>query len=247
MRTSMKWLAIFPVLCLSAWLSAASSVAQEKQPPGDRPRAEPRGEFDAESGPPREPRKPGGLKPRPKAAREDDRGDEQRPGRPDPFGEDQGPPARKVDPDSDPMGRPPLEGRQPPGDGRRRGPGQGPGPARGPGMPGMQPGMPFPPPLDPETEELNRNDAALERECAELASRLRRAAKDERENLKKQLTEAVNKHFDVRQKRRELQLKRLEEELQRLRETNRKRIEAREQLVNRRLAELMGPHDDLGF
>ena len=114
-------------------------------------------------------------------------------------------------------------------------------------MPGMQPGMLFPQPLDPETEELNRNDAELEQKCAELASGLRRATKEERENLKKQLAEAVNKHFDVRQKRRALQLTRLEEELKRLREANQKRIEAREQLVNRRLAELMGQHDDLGF
>jgi DNA anti-recombination protein RmuC len=136
------------------------------------------------------------------------------------------------------MNKPPVAGPKPAVGGHARRP--------GPGM-HMDSGMPFGPPMDPKTEELNRHEMKLDRECVELASRLRRAAKDERENLTKQLTEAVNKHFDVRQKRRELQLQHLEDELKRLRKANQKRIEAREQLVNRRLADLLGQPDDLRF
>ena len=43
-------------------------------------------------------------------------------------------------------------------------------------------------------------------------------SKEDREKLKQQVTEVVNKQFEVRQQRRALELKRLEEQLKRLRE-----------------------------
>ena len=243
MKTALKWLAIFAAVGLSVGLWTTVSAAQEKPAPGDRPKVEPRGEFDRESGPPGEPRKPGAQKPRPglvpESDRPHDRPGEQKPRRPD-FGrgQDHPHPGRPGEGFREPMNNPPVTGPKPGADGQGRGP--------GPGV-HMGPGLPFGPPLDPETEALNRKEMDLERECAELASRLRRAAKDERETLKKQLTEAVNRHFDVRQERRELQLKHLEDELKRLREANQKRLEAREELVKRRLADLMGQDDDLRF
>ena len=73
------------------------------------------------------------------------------------------------------------------------------------------------------------------------------ADKGQREELKKQIQELANKHFDVRQKRRQLHLERLEKELQKLREELARRSESREQIVTRRLAELTGDRGELDF
>jgi len=110
----------------------------------------------------------------------------------------------------------------------------------GPGMPGMGP-------ADPEMQELDRRDFELGQQCMELSMRFRHAPPDEKEKLKKELTESVNGHFEVRQQRRELQLKRLEEELKRLREAIERRSGSREQIVSKRIAELLGEEDDLSF
>jgi hypothetical protein len=112
---------------------------------------------------------------------------------------------------------------------------------------------PFPMPpealerYDPQMYELLKQDQELERQTAELSMQHRRAPEEQREALKKQLTEAVEKHFDARQERRRLQLKRLEEELQSLREAIEKRDAAREEVINRRVSELLGVEDRLGF
>jgi len=71
--------------------------------------------------------------------------------------------------------------------------------------------------------------------------------KKRRANLRTQLAEVVNKHFDVRQKRRELQLKRMEEELKRLQEAITDRNKSRESIVSKRMLELVGDPKDLDF
>ncbi len=102
-------------------------------------------------------------------------------------------------------------------------------------------------PEDPEMAALNRSDFELDQQTRELADALRGAKKDDREKIRAELTEVVNKHFDIRQKRRELQIKRMEDELKKLHEAMTKRNEAKEQIIKRRLAELVGNEDDLGF
>ena len=143
----------------------------------------------------------------------------------------------------DPLGaRPPRGGNVPgPPDGP---PGASRGPIFLPGAPNGPPGMPA---YDPPMHKLDMEEFELSRKTTELTMRYRNAPAEEREQVKKELTESVNRHFDVRQERRELQLKRLEEELQRLRESIQARNEAREQIVNRRIAELLGDKDDLSF
>jgi hypothetical protein len=174
-------------------------------------------------------------------------------------------------------GRPPHggEGAKPPRGGEMPGPPDGPhGGPRGPLSPAM-PGTPGfdgpPPPLepprgpvfptmpglpqwlpvvsghDPQEHQMNQEEYELARKTTELTMRYRHAPAEQREQVKKELTDSVNRHFEVRQQRRELQLKRLEEELQRLRESIQARNEAREQIVNRRIAELLGDKDDLSF
>ncbi|MBP90080.1 MAG: hypothetical protein CMJ64_25800 [Planctomycetaceae bacterium] len=101
--------------------------------------------------------------------------------------------------------------------------------------------------VDPELYELERSDAELDRETHELAETLRRALREAREELKKELHGIVSKHFDVRQARRELHLVRLREELDKLTDSMKKRKDAREQIIGRRVSELMGEEDDMAF
>jgi ABC-type phosphate transport system auxiliary subunit len=81
----------------------------------------------------------------------------------------------------------------------------------------------------------------------ELSEQYHRAPNEKREALQKQLAESVSKHFDVRQSRRELHLKRLTEELEKLRESITRRTEVRDQIIGKRVSELMGKEDDLAF
>jgi hypothetical protein len=143
---------------------------------------------------------------------------------------------------------------QPPGGMPAPGYGGGFGGQRGGfGGPGMIPGMPGPgfgeggPPDDPEMRDIMRQDAEMERKTHELAMRVREARGEERTKLKAEITEHVNKHFEVRQKRRELQLKRMEEELQRLRDAISSRNKSRDTIVTNHIKELIGEERDLEF
>jgi hypothetical protein len=141
-------------------------------------------------------------------------------------------------------------------------PGQGMIPGKGmmPGQ-GMMPGpgmMPLPPRWphsdwqsleknDPEMYKLLKADADLDRQSQELAVQYRQAPKDQQGPIKERLEKAVTEHFEARQQRRLLELKRLEEELNRLRESIDKRKEAQQQIVNRRVSELLGVQDEPQF
>jgi hypothetical protein len=103
------------------------------------------------------------------------------------------------------------------------------------------------PPDDPEMRELMEKDAELDHQSRELTVRVREARGEDRSKLKTQLTEVVNKHFDIRQKRRELQLKRMEEELKRLRDEIAKRNDARNSIVENHIREMIGEPRDLDF
>jgi hypothetical protein len=100
---------------------------------------------------------------------------------------------------------------------------------------------------DPEMYELEKQDYEFEQKCQELSDQLRRAMPELRDNIRTELADAVAKHFDVRQLRRRLQLKRLEEELAKAREAVEKREAARDELIAKRLSELAGENDPLGF
>ena len=124
------------------------------------------------------------------------------------------------------------------------------------GMPG---GFPMGPPRwphqdwesleknDPDMYKLLKQEDDLDRQTQELSMQYRRAPTAQRDGLKKQIEKVVGEQFEVRQQRRQLELKRLEDELQRLREAIEKRTKSREQLVGKRVAELLGQDDDTGF
>jgi septal ring factor EnvC (AmiA/AmiB activator) len=102
---------------------------------------------------------------------------------------------------------------------------------------------------DPEMYELLKQDNDFDRDSRSLAEKVRKLATGvkDREKLETELKELVQKHFDVRQKRREIELKRVEEQLSRLRDSIKTRLEGREESIRRRLAELVGRPEDLGF
>jgi hypothetical protein len=100
---------------------------------------------------------------------------------------------------------------------------------------------------DPEMHQLFAEDNRLDREELALARRIHQAKSPEREKLQSELAVVVNKHFDVRQQRRELSLKRMEEELKRLREAIEARTKGREEIVHKRIAELVGDDSGLEF
>ena len=118
-----------------------------------------------------------------------------------------------------------------------------------PGMGGMRGGMDWEQMRrdDPEMYELMKSDTEMERQEFDLSDQLRQAKGDQREALKKQIQELVQKHFDVRQKRRQLNLTRIEQDLQRMRDELKRREDARESIIKRRAQELVGDHDDLDF
>lgn len=242
---------IFSIVGIGVTLLAISYV------PAQEPKAKepPPGEAKGERAPPRQPRRDGGDPNRP-PPRDDGDPDFPRDRPPPPRGEGQPPrggfgtDGLGPGPPGGPGGPGPRgPGFRPGGEGRGRGPGgygQGFGPG-GPGGPGMGPGGGEFFPEDPEMAALNRSDFELDQQTRELADALRGAKKDDREKIRAELTEVVNKHFDIRQKRRELQIKRMEDELKKLHEAMTKRNEAKEQIIKRRLAELVGNEDDLGF
>jgi hypothetical protein len=111
-------------------------------------------------------------------------------------------------------------------------------------MPGMMGG---PGHLDPETAELMQKDRELEQQSMELGRKYNKAKDSaEREELRQQLVEVVEKHFQFRQDRREQQVKQLEEQLERLRKSVTKRTENKQVIIERRVSQLTG-EEDLGF
>ena len=219
---------------------------------GDRPGGPPAGAFGGPPGfyPGAKPGERPGTKPR---EGNRDKGGFGRPGPSDGF--QPGEPHGGI---GSPMG-PPGQGMMP---GMPLMPGQGMIPGKGmmPGQ-GMMPGpgmMPLPPRWphsdwqsleknDPEMYKLLKADADLDRQSQELAVQYRQAPKDQQGPIKERLEKAVTEHFEARQQRRLLELKRLEEELNRLRESIDKRKEAQQQIVNRRVSELLGVQDEPQF
>lgn len=99
---------------------------------------------------------------------------------------------------------------------------------------------------DPEMLRLTQMDQELDRKSHELSEQIRRnrgAGGEQKEQLKKELAEVVNQHFNVRQERRELELKRTEEQIERLRNSVRSHKEKRDSAVQRRIADLTGDGD----
>jgi hypothetical protein len=123
-----------------------------------------------------------------------------------------------------------------------------------PGLPGM--GVPGRGPFqdwasleknDPDMFKLIKQKMALERQTRDLADSYRQASTAKRESIKKEVEKLVDQQFEVRQQIRQMDLKRFEEELQRLRDAIERRNKARKEIVEKRVTELLGPDEDVGF
>lgn len=123
----------------------------------------------------------------------------------------------------------------------------GPGRPRGPGMPPGE--MDRIRRQDPEMFKLVERDQQLERECQMLSEEVRenRDNKEATKTSREKLATLVKEHFDVRQKQRQLRLARLEEELKKVKEAVESRQAQSEQIIKRRLNELTGDGEDIGF
>lgn len=101
---------------------------------------------------------------------------------------------------------------------------------------------------DPEARALNEKEQKILDDVKQIVEQYRASKdQDERANLKKKLAEATAQQFDIRQQYRELEVKRLEKELARIRESIQQRTDNREQIIKRRVAQLLHEEEDLEF
>ena len=101
---------------------------------------------------------------------------------------------------------------------------------------------------DPEMAKLLEEEAGLAHESDELLGRY--ASSDdagEQKRIRAELRETLAKQFDVQKQRRELELARIEERVKKLREQIKKRTDARETIVDRRLEQLVNEAEGLGW
>ncbi len=240
------WLKVMMVLVLAGWLGTDRLWAEEeKEHPKDKP---PLLKEKPEKPPVWEKERPG---PREKGDWDElerpFRGEKAPPDRPEKG------PREKLDRQLRPEGKPDWRREEGPGP---RIPDRPDRPDRPPvGPPEGPPGPPMPPRpdwerlqrTDPEMFRLLRADEELEEQTHRLAMQYRRAPEAEQEHIRKELEALVNKHFEVRQQRRLLEVRRLEEELRRLRETIERRQAHREEIIQHRIRELLGPDDAFRF
>jgi hypothetical protein len=96
--------------------------------------------------------------------------------------------------------------------------------------------------------KLAEGEGELAHTSEELLSQYAAADKpDEQKRLKAELRDALTKQFDVQRQRRELELARVEDRIKKVREQLKKRNEARETIVDRRLDQLINDAEGLGW
>ncbi|SRR5579883_2733000 len=91
-------------------------------------------------------------------------------------------------------------------------------------------------------------DGGLNHQAEQLARKLADSKSDgDREKLKGQLTEVLEKQFDQRQKRHEEEIKALEAQIKKLRDMVEKRQENRRDIISRRLDQILKESQGLGW
>ncbi len=101
---------------------------------------------------------------------------------------------------------------------------------------------------DPEMAKLADAEKHLSHDTDELLSQYVVADKaDDQKRLKAELRDMLAKQFDVQRQRRELELSRIEERVKKLRNQIKKRADARETIVDRRLEQLVNEAEGLGW
>jgi hypothetical protein len=101
---------------------------------------------------------------------------------------------------------------------------------------------------DPDTAKLYAAEEEAAKEAQAIVTRLR-SLTDEKGDVEaiKKLREALTKQFDAQQKRRALEVSKIEERLAKLKDTMKKRETAKDTIISRRVDELTGVTDELGW
>ena len=103
-------------------------------------------------------------------------------------------------------------------------------------------------PADPEMAKLEQGDAMAGQKVAQIVEEYKAATgEEEQAKVRFKLKQATIEHFVVRQAKRELEVTRLEDRLEKIRQSIATRKELQEQIIERRVAELLGETDDLEF
>ena len=97
------------------------------------------------------------------------------------------------------------------------------------------------------TPPVDRAEAAATQSINELSNQLSNATGEQKKALRKSLTEAVGKLFDLRHAAQAKQVEKLESELAEAKELLKKRSERKDEIVDRRIAELLQSADDLAW
>jgi hypothetical protein len=99
-----------------------------------------------------------------------------------------------------------------------------------------------------ERGKLSAAEGALAREAVTLRNALEHAHTDrERSDARTKLAENLGKQFDLRQKRHGLEIEALETQVKKLKELVRKRQESREDIISRRVDQILREVDGLGW
>jgi hypothetical protein len=97
---------------------------------------------------------------------------------------------------------------------------------------------------DPEMYKLLKSENSLEQRIRKAAAQCRQASgKENVDKAKEELQKLVTQQFDVRQQRRALEVKRFEQQIKQLRETSERREKNRKQLIEKRVADLVGQEE----
>lgn len=101
---------------------------------------------------------------------------------------------------------------------------------------------------DPETAKLYAAEEDAAKEAQGLTAKLKSITDEkERADAAKALRDALTKQFDAQQKRRAYEISKIEERLGKLKDTMKKRESAKDTIIGRRVDELTGVTDDLGW
>lgn len=102
--------------------------------------------------------------------------------------------------------------------------------------------------LDEETRALHEQDQAHEQSARQLIQQYRAAESGtDRSDLQEKLATTVREHFETRQQLREKELAALEARVRRLRELHDKREDAKDEIVEQRVEQLIREAEGLGW
>jgi hypothetical protein len=101
---------------------------------------------------------------------------------------------------------------------------------------------------DPDAAKLYAAEEEAAKEARELTGKLK-SITDEKEKAEAttKLRDALTKQFDAQQKRRAHEISKIEERLAKLKDTMKKRDSAKDTIIGRRVDEMTGVTDDLGW